>query len=96
MSDHSSIKKGALETHPTDIASGEVLNKILTGQSNVIDNAALEAHNDYQPGSALEKKLVRKVDLLLIPTLWLMCVLCFMDRSNIVCFSPCCFLYSNL
>ncbi|KAI1375621.1 retrograde regulation protein 2 [Hypoxylon crocopeplum] len=83
MSDKSSIKKDAVTVHPTDFAAGEVLTKLATGQSKIIDNAALEALHDYQPGSALEKKLVRKADLLLIPTLWLMCVLCFMDRSNI-------------
>lgn len=82
MSDQASIKKHATMTLPTDIMSGEVLTKLATGQSNIADEATLAAL-DYQPGSDLEKKLVRKADLLLIPTLWLMCVLCFMDRSNI-------------
>lgn len=27
----------------------------------------------YQPGSDAEKKLVRKIDLFLLPMLWLMC-----------------------
>lgn len=85
MSDQASIKKHATMTLPTDIMSGEVLTKLATGQSNIADEATLAAL-DYQPGSDLEKKLVRKADLLLIPTLWLMCVLCFMDRSNIVSF----------
>ena len=44
-------------------------------------NAALE---NYVPGSSLEKRLVRKVDLFVIPTLWLMCVLNFLDRTNMV------------
>jgi hypothetical protein len=30
-----------------------------------------------------EKKLVRKVDLLLMPTIWLMYLLSYMDRTNI-------------
>ena len=38
----------------------------------------------YEPGSKLEKRLLRKVDLTLLPMLWLMCVLAYVDRNNIV------------
>ncbi|ETN41294.1 uncharacterized protein HMPREF1541_03229 [Cyphellophora europaea CBS 101466] len=41
------------------------------------------ALRNYVPGSDLEKKLVRKVDWYMIPTLWFMCVLCFLNRNNI-------------
>ena len=72
----------------TDLGTGEVLTKLGTGQSQVaIDAGTLEALREYRPDTELEKKLVRKADLLLIPTLWVMCVLCFMDRSNIVSIS---------
>lgn len=43
--------------------------------------AALEA---YVPGSKREKRLVFKVDLVMIPMLWFMCVLAYVDRNNIV------------
>lgn len=39
---------------------------------------------DYVPGTDLEKKLVRKVDWFMVPTLWGMCVLCYLNRNNIV------------
>lgn len=38
----------------------------------------------YVPESDAEKKLRRKVDLIMLPTLWIMCVLCYIDRNNIV------------
>ena len=37
----------------------------------------------YVPGSKAEKLLVRKIDLFMIPTLWFMCVLAYVDRNNI-------------
>ncbi|KAH7024343.1 major facilitator superfamily domain-containing protein [Microdochium trichocladiopsis] len=37
----------------------------------------------YVPESLEEKKLRRKVDLWMIPMLWWMCVLCYVDRNNI-------------
>lgn len=33
--------------------------------------------------AAEEKKLVRKIDLYLLPTIWLMYLLSYMDRTNI-------------
>lgn len=39
---------------------------------------------EYQPGSPEEKKLLRKIDLFLVPCLWFMCVLAYVDRNNIV------------
>lgn len=49
------------------------------------DAALMEAVRNYVPGSKLEKKLLWKVDLYMIPCLWWMCVLCYLDRNNIVC-----------
>ncbi|VUC29948.1 unnamed protein product [Clonostachys rosea] len=37
----------------------------------------------YQPGTEAEKKLLRKIDLYLLPMLWVMCVLAYIDRNNI-------------
>lgn len=38
----------------------------------------------YAPNTQLEKKMIRKVDLSLLPMLWLMCVMAYVDRNNIV------------
>lgn len=42
------------------------------------------ALRDYVPDSALEKRMLRKVDLYQLPMLWLMCVMAYVDRNNIV------------
>ncbi|KAF3019327.1 hypothetical protein E8E14_009814 [Neopestalotiopsis sp. 37M] len=44
-------------------------------QNNYID--------DYVPGTDEEKALVRKIDLYILPTMWLMYLLSYMDRTNI-------------
>ncbi|KAL3462161.1 major facilitator superfamily domain-containing protein [Aspergillus heterothallicus] len=52
---------------------------------------AAEIHNDdledaiayYVPGTEFEKRLIRKIDLYMMPTLWIMCVLAYVDRNNI-------------
>ncbi|KAF9891253.1 hypothetical protein FE257_004817 [Aspergillus nanangensis] len=47
-----------------------------------LDGLDLALHN-YVPDTIEEKRLVRKVDLWMIPMLWWMCVLCYIDRNNI-------------
>ncbi|KAF5133875.1 putative transporter [Metarhizium anisopliae] len=42
-----------------------------------------EALRRYVPHSAEEKKLVRKIDLFLMPILWIMYILNYVDRTNI-------------
>lgn len=42
------------------------------------------ALREYVPGSDEEKRLKRKLDRWMIPMLWWMCVLCYVDRNNIV------------
>lgn len=37
----------------------------------------------YRPGSPEEKALVRKLDLHIIPCVWILFMLNYMDRSNI-------------
>tara|TARA_R110002060_G_scaffold6536_16_gene9923 strand:- start:292 stop:531 length:240 start_codon:yes stop_codon:yes gene_type:complete len=54
-----------------------------------IDAAEIElqqAIKDYVPNTEAEKKLVRKIDMHLIPILWIMYVLNYVDRTNIVGF----------
>ncbi|KAG5803896.1 hypothetical protein H9Q74_011286 [Fusarium xylarioides] len=41
------------------------------------------ANDDYVPGTEAEKKLVRKIDLFILPMMWFMYLLSYMDRTNI-------------
>lgn len=43
-----------------------------------------EALRNYAPGSPAEKKLVKKIDLYLMPMIWVMYILNYIDRMNIV------------
>ena len=43
-----------------------------------------EALRNYVPDSAEEKALVRRVDFILLPILWWMYILAYLDRGNIV------------
>lgn len=43
-----------------------------------------EALRNYVPDTEAEKKLVRKIDIRLIPILWIMYILNYVDRTNIV------------
>lgn len=49
--------------------------------SSRIDDMKDYEEFDYSPDE--EKKLVRKIDLFLLPTIWLMYLLSYMDRTNI-------------
>ena len=44
------------------------------------DNMKSESNYDFSPGE--EKKLVRKIDMFLLPTIWLMYLLSYMDRTK--------------
>lgn len=45
-------------------------------------NNAVEAIDGYIPDTEEERKLVRKIDLYLLPTIWLMYLLSYMDRTK--------------
>jgi hypothetical protein len=47
------------------------------------NEAILAALRDYVPGTPEEKRLVRKIDFVLLPILWWMYVLAHLDRNNI-------------
>lgn len=47
-----------------------------------------QALKDYVPNTEAEKKLRRKIDLRLMPILWIMYILNYIDRNNIVRTSP--------
>jgi hypothetical protein len=44
-----------------------------------------QALENYIPNTDAEKKLRRKVDMRLMPILWIMYILNYVDRTNIVC-----------
>jgi len=53
-------------------------------QDGDAENAAiLAAYEAYVPDSAEEKALVRKIDFVLLPILWWMYILAYLDRGNI-------------
>ncbi|KAK1996523.1 major facilitator superfamily transporter [Colletotrichum falcatum] len=47
------------------------------------DAELAEALRNYVPGTQEEKQLVRKIDLFLMPILWIMYILNYVDRTNI-------------
>lgn len=54
------------------------------GDATLQNNELAEALRNYVPGTAEEKKLVRKIDCFLMPILWIMYILNYVDRTNIV------------
>jgi hypothetical protein len=57
-----------------DTASSEV-EDAMSRQSGSSDDG-------YVPGTEEEKKLIRKIDLMLMPTIWCMYLLSYMDRTK--------------
>jgi hypothetical protein len=48
------------------------------------DPEMVHALQNYAPGTPEEKRLVRKIDFVLLPCLWWMYVLAYLDRGNVV------------
>jgi hypothetical protein len=61
----------------------EMREKESPGNHNISSEVA-EALRNYVPGTPEEKKLVRKIDLFLMPMIWVMYILNYIDRMNIV------------
>ncbi|TVY71267.1 MFS transporter prlL [Lachnellula suecica] len=56
------------------------------GKDDVMTTADIElreALKNYVPGTEAEKKLVRKIDLYIMPMLWIMYIMNYVDRTNI-------------
>ncbi|KAJ8118147.1 hypothetical protein OPT61_g805 [Boeremia exigua] len=71
------------------VMSGPATSVVL-GESELIkvemssENLEMEsALRDYVPGTDAEKRLVRKLDMFMMPTLWVMYILAYIDRQNI-------------
>ncbi|CAK7231689.1 hypothetical protein SBRCBS47491_008016 [Sporothrix bragantina] len=52
-------------------------------RTSVDQKTNVVATNGYVPDTDEEKRLVRKIDLYLLPSIWLMYLLSYMDRTNI-------------
>lgn len=63
-----------------DLRVGPVTDIILSDRELEIEHAL----NNYVPDTDEEKRFVRKLDLILMPTLWFMYILAYIDRQNIV------------
>ena len=63
---------------------GTVIDESLHGKYGFSGDEVGTALREYVPDTAVEKKMLRKVDLFQIPMLWIMCVMAYVDRNNIV------------
>ena len=73
-----------MEDPKQDVAHVE-LDNILAKNGVITEEIELqEALRNYIPGTDAEKKLRRKIDLHLMPILWIMYILNYVDRTNIV------------
>ena len=86
----SKLDKATFHTHQTpdahDYSEGEVVPEVPNATIPAFTPEELAvAYQQYIPGTRAEKRLVWKIDLFLLPMLWLMCVLAYVDRNNIVC-----------
>lgn len=75
-------KGKALHAHQDslDLSGGPVTNINLSDQELEIEHTL----NNYAPDTDEEKRFVRKLDMILMPTLWFMYILAYIDRQNIV------------
>jgi hypothetical protein len=64
-----------------DLADGEI---IRAGDARADDEELTIALANYVPDTSEERRLVRKIDFTLLPCLWWMYVLAYLDRGNIV------------
>ena len=53
-----------------------------------MDQKQRQAIEAYVPDTEEERKLVRKIDSFLLPTIWLMYLLSYMDRTKYVPLAP--------
>ncbi|CAK7201037.1 hypothetical protein SEUCBS139899_003738 [Sporothrix eucalyptigena] len=76
--DNSSVTDG-------DIMEGEIVdaNHVFVSKVDVETGDLTSAVNSYVPDTKAENKLVRRVDFMVMPMLWIMCVMCYVDRNNI-------------
>ena len=76
----------AANTTTQDQASSSSVNekKPRANDENPDDAEIMAALASYVPDTAEERRLVRKIDFTLLPLLWWMYILAYLDRGNIV------------
>ncbi|OBS17641.1 hypothetical protein FPOA_09377 [Fusarium poae] len=80
MASQSNDKIEVRNFNPKETSVGDIVKSATT----VADDEELTiALSHYVPDTAEEKRLVRKIDLTLLPCLWWMYVLAYLDRGNI-------------
>ncbi|KAF4950354.1 hypothetical protein FSARC_13218 [Fusarium sarcochroum] len=57
--------------------------KVVAHDSSLEHAEIVSAFQSYVPGTAEERQLVRKADMVLLPLLWWMYILAYLDRGNI-------------
>jgi hypothetical protein len=77
-----------------DFGDGEVVKP--TEALAYDDEELAVALANYVPDTAEERRLVRKIDFTLLPCLWWMYVLAYLDRGNIVSLSAIPFPYMRM
>ena len=85
------MAESTLETGPEVTSTHPVATKNDTAE-HVMKPSHLSAEDEemavelanYVPDTIEEKRLVRKVDFVLLPCLWWMYVLAYLDRGNVV------------
>ena len=58
--------------------------KVSANELSLEDAEIVAALQSYVPGTSEERRLVRKADIILLPLLWWMYILAYLDRGNIV------------
>jgi hypothetical protein len=69
--------------HRTSARHSEDNNSPYIRHGEASDQTILTTLQQYVPNTPEEKRLVRKIDFVLLPVLWWMYVLAHLDRSNI-------------
>lgn len=71
-----------VDTNParSDIIGETELKAVLSDHDLDLENAL----QNFVPDTDAEKRLVRKLDAYMMPTLWVMYILAYLDRQNIV------------
>lgn len=83
------IKPTATNPAHSDIIGETEVKFTLSDHELELENAL----ENYDPNTDAERRLVRKLDTFMMPTLWIMYILAYIDRQNIVstrirCCSP--------
>jgi hypothetical protein len=73
------------DTKTDAFAGASDLGNTLTDPGQMTQEQRIDlALQNYVPDSEEEKRLVRKADMVLLPILWFMYILAYLDRGNIV------------